>query len=90
MFNKADVVTSIFFPFPFSISFGIEVKINKIQIITKKKFDVDQLDDFRKYNLEIFNHENNYYNKYDVFDTLSLIILSLLDLNVLEIEDIGE
>lgn len=64
--------------------------INKIQIITKKKFDVDQLDDFRKYNLEIFNHENNYYNKYDVYDTLSLVILSLLDLNVLEIEDIDD
>ena len=44
------------------------------------------LDDFKDINSSIFNYEENIYNKDKLYDTLSLLFLSLLDLGLIEIE----
>ena len=55
--------------------------------IINKEFDVSKLDDFADSNKEIFNYEENEYASSKAYDVLSLLIISLIDLGIIEIEN---
>ena len=49
-----------------------------------EKFKVEMLDDFKSFNIKIFEYEEKYFHDYKVYKTLSLLILSFLDLGIIE------
>lgn len=53
--------------------------------IIKKDFGYEKLDNMGIINKQIFEHEEIKYNKTKVYDTISLLIVSFLDLGILEI-----
>lgn len=61
--------------------------ISIINEIINETFIVDMLDDFRNINDNVFNYEEKYYLRNNVYRTLSLFIFSLIDLNLIEIND---
>jgi len=62
--------------------------LNKILKINHlKEFDISCIDSFNEINKSIFNYEENEYQKYNNYDTLSLLLISLLDLGIIEIEN---
>lgn len=59
--------------------------IRIINNLINKPFSVDYLDNFADINLTIFKSEEKNYQKNKVYYTLSLIVLSLIDLGIIEI-----
>ena len=49
-----------------------------------QKFSPSFLDDFKDCNLKTFEYEEKYYFKNKLYKTLSLVILSFLDLGIIE------
>lgn len=55
-----------------------------IEEALKESFRIDMLDDFKVYNCKIFDYEERYYVDNRFYRTLSLLILSFLDLGIIE------
>ena len=55
-----------------------------IEEAIQENFRVDMLDDFKTYNCNIFEYEEKYYKDNKLYRTLSLIILSFLDLGIID------
>ncbi len=66
---------------------GAECVLNKVlSIVNEQEFNLEWLDSFSSINEKIFNYEEMEYNKSKLYDTLSLLFISLLDLGIIEIE----
>lgn len=65
---------------------GTSIILKKINDVINDSFIINMLDNFKDINASIFNYEENIYNKDKLYDTLSLLFLSLLDLGLIEIE----
>lgn len=57
-----------------------------IETILNSQFYVSSLDNFQETNLNIFNYEESYWKQNKVYQSLSLITASLLDLQIIELE----
>ncbi len=57
--------------------------INQLNI----DFSIDDLDDFSAKNQEILNEEEKIYNKENIYITLSLLCVALIDLGILELDE---
>lgn len=64
--------------------------LNIYKRIDDKNFDVALLDKFGNTNNKILNMEENYYFNHETYITLSLLILSLLDLGIIEISEVNK
>ena len=55
--------------------------------IINEKFSTAILDDFTNCNKKVFDYEENEYINKETYDTLSLFIITLIDLGIIEIEN---
>lgn len=82
--NENEIDFSVFQKDYLLIDFAKTV-IDNINKIYSDNFKIEDLDDFKKINLEIFDYEEKCFNKRKVYITLSLLIISLIDLGIIEI-----
>ena len=59
--------------------------VNKIT--SRSQFDVNNLDDMENINKTVLSFEEKYYQKKRAFFALSMILFSLIDLGIIELED---
>lgn len=64
-----------------------EIVIEIINNICTNNFEISDLDNFKRVNSEVFEHEEHCFISNKVYLTLSLLIVSLIDLGIIEITD---
>ena len=60
---------------------------NILNIINKTCFDMNCLDDMEETNNSILDYEDNYFKKNNTYKTLSLLLISFIDLGIIELDD---
>ena len=70
-----------------SLNISSEEFLKIYEKICLKEFQIDLLDNFQEDNIKIFNYEEKMFNKKNTYKTLSLLILSLIDLGIIELEN---
>ena len=70
-----------------SLNISSEEFLKIYENICLKEFQIDLLDNFQEDNIKIFNYEEKMFNKKNTYKTLSLLILSLIDLGIIELEN---